>query len=230
MKDGVIIFSRMSSKRLYGKALLDIYGMPLLGRIIQRAKLVDNCKVVVATSEKEDDYKIINYCKKINIDCFIGNLDDVMKRAIDCAKFFNFDRFARVCGDRPLFDYKMINKFMFEHKNKKLDLITNAFPSTFPKGMTTEIISYESLVKINEVVDNQFDREHITNYYYQNPEKFKIKNLVCKIDDLSKYNLAVDCREDLKKINWIYNKLNNNILNPKLNDILLLLKQWERIK
>ena len=58
MKDGIIIFSRMSSKRLYGKALLDIYGIPLIGRIIERAKMIKNCKIVVATSDSKDDMKL----------------------------------------------------------------------------------------------------------------------------------------------------------------------------
>ena len=35
---GLIIFSRFNSKRLYGKALINICNRPLLGRVIDIAK------------------------------------------------------------------------------------------------------------------------------------------------------------------------------------------------
>ncbi len=48
---GAIIFSRYDSSRLYGKALIDIEGRSLLGRVIDRAKLIKGVsKIIVATS------------------------------------------------------------------------------------------------------------------------------------------------------------------------------------
>lgn len=40
MKVGAIIFSRMSSKRLPGKAMIDISGKTLLQRVIERTKKI----------------------------------------------------------------------------------------------------------------------------------------------------------------------------------------------
>ena len=40
MKVGAIIFSRMDSKRLPGKALVEIEGRSMLGRVIDRAKRI----------------------------------------------------------------------------------------------------------------------------------------------------------------------------------------------
>ncbi len=228
MKDGIIIFSRMSSKRLYGKALLDICGIPLLGRIIERASMINNCKIVVATSDSKDDLQIVNYCKALGINYFTGDLNNVMDRAVKCAKYYKFDRFARICGDRPLFPYKMIESFLKIHREQKLDLMTNNFPRTFPKGMTTEIISSKSLSKINKLSLNQYDREHITSFFYRKSKNFKIK-LFQNNKDLSNYNFTVDTKEDLIRINWIYSQL-NDIFDINLEEITDLFNQWKKIK
>ena len=58
MKDGIIIFARFSSDRLYGKVLKNITGKPLLGRVIDRARCAGHYKVVVATSKNNEDKKI----------------------------------------------------------------------------------------------------------------------------------------------------------------------------
>ena len=49
---GLIIFSRFNSKRLYGKALIDICNRPLLGRVIDIAKQLKKYPIIVATTKK----------------------------------------------------------------------------------------------------------------------------------------------------------------------------------
>ena len=44
---GAIIFSRFDSSRLYGKALIDIEGRCLLGRVIDRAKLIKDISKII---------------------------------------------------------------------------------------------------------------------------------------------------------------------------------------
>ena len=218
----------MASKRLYGKALLDICGIPLIGRIIERAKMIKNCKIVVATSDSRDDLQIVKYCKSLGINYFTGDLNNVMDRAVECAKYYKFDRFARICGDRPLFPYEIIEYYLKIHREQDLDLVTNAFPRTFPKGMTTEIISLKSLAEINKFSLDKYDREHITNFFYKKSENFKIK-IFQNNKNLSNYNFTVDTKEDLVRINWIYNQL-DDIFNFNLEKVINLFDQWKTVK
>ena len=226
MKDGIIIFSRFSSNRLFGKALLDIKGKPLLGRVIERVKCAGDYKIVVATSTNREDRKIVDYCKDINIDYFRGNLNNVLKRAVDCANYYGFKRFARICGDRPLLDYTLIHKYIHIHKSENLHLVTNTFPPTYPQGMTTEVISTKALSKINYVPLNQYQRENITSYFYKNSNYYRIKNLKYENGNLSKYKFSVDSNEDLKKINWIYDHLNENPLEINIRKITKIDEDW----
>ena len=53
MTIGAIIFSRFSSQRLPGKALIDIQGRELLGRVIDRSRHIKNIdEIIVATSSE----------------------------------------------------------------------------------------------------------------------------------------------------------------------------------
>ena len=108
---GAIIFSRFDSSRLYGKALIDIEGRCLLGRVIDRAKLIKGISnIVVATSERKVDDPIQEFAKNEGIGTYRGSCDDVYKRAIEACNKFKFDIFARICGDRPFLDYELISK------------------------------------------------------------------------------------------------------------------------
>ena len=59
MRIGGIIFSRMSSSRLPGKAFKDVSGKFLLERVINRSKQINNIDhLCLATSDQDDDNKI----------------------------------------------------------------------------------------------------------------------------------------------------------------------------
>ena len=62
MNIGAIIFSRFDSRRLPGKAMLDIEGRPLLGRVIDRTKKIKKIqKIIVATSNRDTDNIISDF-------------------------------------------------------------------------------------------------------------------------------------------------------------------------
>jgi len=103
-KIGGLIFSRFDSTRLPGKALLEINGREMLGRVIDRAKKIPGLDgIVVATTDREVDDTIAEFASKENVGCFRGSLDDVAFRAFKACESFGFSKFVRICGDRPFF-------------------------------------------------------------------------------------------------------------------------------
>ena len=59
---GAIIFSRMSSKRLPGKALTDLHGTSLLERVIhnvRKIKCLDGICLATSTDKSDDCLKIL---------------------------------------------------------------------------------------------------------------------------------------------------------------------------
>jgi spore coat polysaccharide biosynthesis protein SpsF len=110
--------------------------------------------------------------------------------------------FVRICGDSPLIDHKLVDTMIWKSKFELFDIFTNAFPKTYPAGMSVEIVK-TSLIRRFIKRFNISDREHVTKYFYNNYKKFKIINFFCK-KDLSKINLCIDTQKDF---NYIKNLL-----------------------
>ncbi len=220
-KVGIIIFSRFSSKRLPGKAMQMILEKPLLGHVISRAKKINkNIKVVVATSTLGSDDIIEKYALEQKIAVFRGDLENVVLRSVNCCEKFGFEDFVRVCGDRPLFPPELCRDLIDIHKSGKFDLTTNAQLKTFPYGMTAEVINTKSLKKLMKLVKLKSDKEHLTSFYYKNPNLFSIKNISCKTKNISKLNYAVDYKKDIRRISRLLRKLKKPYELVSMQDIV----------
>ena len=194
-----IIQARSSSKRFKNKVLHLIYGIPLIQHVINRVKKSNKVsKLVVSSSLEKSDDNLIFYLKKNKIKFFRGDLKNVAFRLYETAKANKAKFFERISGYSPLIDPKLINKAIIISQKKKYDIVTNVFPRTFPKGQSVEIIK-TSILKRYSKNFTKADREHVTKYFYNNSNKFKVKNFTFK--EKSKIvNLSVDTRKDLNQI------------------------------
>ena len=205
MKVPAIIFSRMGSSRLPGKALRHIAGEPLIKRVIDRVSKVKNLStIVVATSNSKTDDRLTQYIQSLNIEVFRGATHDVLNRAVSCASYLGVDKFVRINGDSPLIDPELLEKGIEMWTDPSLDLISNVFPRTYPVGMSVEIIKTDSLKKIMGLTADSCDSEHVTRFFYKNPEKFRILNFESGRSELRKVRLALDTEEDLERIDWLF--------------------------
>lgn len=231
MKIGVIIFSRMDSERLPGKALVKIGGRPMLGRVIDRAKCikgVDN--IIVATSFRDIDNEIVSFSKNEGVDVYRGSVEDVAGRAINACDKFGLKKFARICGDRPFFDPKLISKLISVHNDLEVDLVTTMFPRSYPPGLTGEVIKTDALRKAMLSTSKSENREHLTRYFYQNESKFSIKNIFPeKSLNLDGVHLVIDNEKDLNRAKWIISKIGkkNDHCN-NIEKIIPLAIEWEQ--
>ena len=85
----IIIQARIGSSRLPGKVLKKIVGRPILWHIVNRLKALKNKKIIIATSKSIKDKKIIQFCKKNELDYFAGSEKNVLDRFYKAAKKFN---------------------------------------------------------------------------------------------------------------------------------------------
>ena len=92
MKLGIIVQARMDSKRMPGKVLKKYKNLSLLKILIDKIKhLKMENDLVVATTNKINDKKIIKFCKANKVKYFIGPNNNVLKRYYLCAKKFKMD-------------------------------------------------------------------------------------------------------------------------------------------
>lgn len=234
-----IIQARMSSTRLPGKVLKKIGGRTLLEILVERVRhttLVD--KIVIATSDRVKDEKIVNLAKKLKLDHFQGSENDVLDRYYQSAKKFKADTIIRITGDCPLMDSAVIDLIVgFYNKNKdKFDYVSNIHPPTFPDGMDVEVFPFSVLERSWKSARLPSEREHVTAYIVNHPEIFRIGNIAYK-KDVSSVRLTVDNKEDFEVIKKIIKDLScknfftlEDILDLKENDpkIFLINNKYKR--
>ena len=129
----------------------------------------------------------------------------------------------RISADSPFIDPNILEKSFNLFCNGNYDIVTNVFPPTFPKGMSVELMNFQTLEKIFKLAKSKSEKEHVTKYIYQNYNHFKIRNIQRK-KSLRKFNFALDTVKDLYKIQDIYLKLKKKKILQKfrINDLLKL--------
>ena len=222
----------MGSTRLPGKVLKKVLGKTMLEHQIERvrrAKTID--RIILATTDRPEDKKIVRLAGKLKIGVFAGSEADVLNRYYQTAKKFGAnDTIVRLTGDCPLMDPEIVDMVVgFYLKNKKnCRYSNNVDPPTFPDGMDTEVFSFSALEEAWQKADLLSEREHVTLYIRNNPGKFKIKNLINK-KNLSGPRLVLDNKEDLVLIRKIFTALYPKNKNFGLEDILEFLKRNPRL-
>ena len=215
----IIIQARINSARLYRKVLYPINGKTLLEYLITRLTYLKNYKICIATSNQTHDDEIENFCNVRNIKCYRGSLNDVAKRILDAVEHLKAKAFIRINGDSPFIDPKIIDQGIKIYENGKYDLVTNTFPRSFPVGQSVEIVSTSAFQKACKKMSHSDHFEHVTKYFYDNPNDFKIQNF-SNDKDLSKFRLVVDSIEDLERIKLIVSKMTKPIQNYSLDELI----------
>ena len=216
----VIIQARTSSKRFPNKVLKKLFDRQILYFLylrLRKSKIIK--KIIVSTSNLKVDKKIIKICRKNKILFFKGSHKNVVSRLYLTAKKFNLNFFVRINADSPVLDMSLVNKGIRIYKSKKVDLVTNVFPRSYPKGQSVEVIRTSALKKILKKSLEQDDKEHVTRYIYKNPEKFKIINFKNKINK-SNINLSIDKKQDLVNMKKRLKKYKNNLINMKVKQLI----------
>lgn len=198
----VILQARMGSTRLPGKILKKILDRPLLSYQIERlrrAKLID--EIVIATTTEPEDDQVEAFCKSENIPYYRGSALDVLDRYYQAAKTFHADVVVRVTGDCPLIDPTVVDRVISYYLDHlpAYEYVSNSLEHTFPRGLDTEIFSYDLLERAAKEAKLPPEREHVTLYFYTHPEKFSLGNVGYPVD-LSNHRWTVDTAEDLELV------------------------------
>jgi len=205
---GCIIQSRMGSSRLPGKVMMKIDGKnSILYYVVNQLKYCKNVqKFVVATTKNKEDDVIVEFSKDFGIPFFRGDTEDVLDRYYQCSKKFSFSNIVRITADNPLIDPQIVDRVIEIFQSNDYDYVTNCLIRTFPYGTEVEVFSFNALEKAWKNAKKPSEREHVTPYFYNNREKFKIFNIT-NSENLSHLRWTVDREEDLKLVMIIVTKI-----------------------
>jgi len=187
--------ARMNSRRLPGKVLKSINKKKILEIIHHRLSKSEYIKkIIIVTSNNPSDDKIEKFCKLKNFLYYRGDLQNVVSRYRDASSYYGSKCIVRICGDSPFVDYKLIDSCVSTYFKKKVDLVTNVYPRTFPAGVSVEVFSKKLIDYLHLQKLDKFEKEHVTKYFY-NRKKFNIINLQSK--EKMKNTLAIDKFDNL---------------------------------
>jgi len=197
MKIGVIVQARMSSRRLPGKVLMPLAGKPVLQYVLERVERCERVsEVVVATSDDTSDDLLAAWCEQRAVDCWRGSLNDVAGRFLEVLESQHWDAVVRICGDSPLIDQRLIDQGVELFGQGEFDLVTNAWPRSFPDGQGVEVIRAATLQQAVKKRSGDMDREQFVQFFYRNGEKYALHNFAAS-RDYSNFSLAADTAGDL---------------------------------
>jgi spore coat polysaccharide biosynthesis protein SpsF len=254
MKTVIIVQARMTSTRLPGKILKKVLDRPLLDFQIERLKRVASAdQIVIATTTNGTDDQVAGLCRELGVSCFRGPEEDVLARYYGAAKESGAEAIVRITADCPVIDpvisgaaidFFLTNGHQYDYV--RLD--------GYPRGLDTEVFPFAVLEECWKEAAAQPEREHVTPFIYNHPERYRIKRLLCpragsgylpmslraersnlsleniQENDFSHHRWTVDTPEDFELIRRIIEELYPTKPEFDMADILTVLEKYPEWK
>lgn len=226
---GGILLARLDSSRLPGKQLLDVRGRPVLDWLLERVALIEDMdEVVLATTDRPVDDPLETFARHRGLPVFRGHTTDVARRVLDCARERRYDAWARLLGDSPLFDFELFNHAIRLFRSGDFDAVTNAQVRTFPVGNSIEIFDTEILADGYARMTEEPHFEHVTAYFYDHADEYRIHNIVREAGPMRSVSLGVDTPEDLRRYVWMLDQVAGDHLRLRGEDAIALALAYQR--
>jgi spore coat polysaccharide biosynthesis protein SpsF (cytidylyltransferase family) len=227
---GIIIQARTGSTRLPGKMTRNFHNSSCLFEVcLNNLKHYFNKEnILVATTLNPNDDTLVDLCRRNSIEFFRGSEDNVLLRFINAAEFKGWKNIIRVCADNPFLMADKIHPLINIIQKSKADYAAYFFSDNTPSirthsGFFAEAVSLNALNLIARLTTEKIYLEHVTNYIYNNEDKFTLNKLNIEGESfIRKLRLTIDTEEDFKLAQSLfsYSCEHNKINYPKLFDYI----------
>ena len=209
MKSLIILQARVNSKRLPGKVLKKIEGIPL---VILCAKRLNNTNIplIISIPNDKQNIKLKKIIIKNRLNYSLGpNLNVFLRFKKIISKLKDDTIIIRTTADNPLPDGKFIDEMLKLFEKKKLDFLdTTKKNFIFPYGLAIQIFRAKIFNYVSKLKLNKSDREHVVTRIS------RLKNLKVLRIKYSKYEkfytkkkLSIDNKNDLKFLRKIFQRV-----------------------
>lgn len=201
MNSIAILQARMGSDRLPGKTMMKIAGKPMIAYLVDSLKkVIPAGRIWMATSERPENDPIRQYCKDAGIGCFSGSEEDVASRYQEILKRVpDADCFFRICGDTPYYGGELLKMGIDWIQNSDHDFVSSMPNKGYPMGCNLELFRSRFFLDHLKDFSTKAHREHVTGFFYEQPERFNGKLVSCNVDGYryEDYKFSVDTESDL---------------------------------
>jgi spore coat polysaccharide biosynthesis protein SpsF len=209
MKVVAIIQARMGSSRLPGKVLRTLGNRVVLDHVVTRVRSVEGVsQTIVATTTLPADDVLAARAVDYGATVFRGSETDVLDRYHGAALAAEAEIVVRITSDCPLVDAALVADMLVRFTDSLTSMepphyMSNGLRRTFPRGLDAEIFTMEALGRAHAEARLPYEREHVTPYLYQHPEKFRVVSHEGK-RDLSHLRWTLDTIDDLSMLSRIF--------------------------
>jgi spore coat polysaccharide biosynthesis protein SpsF len=200
---------------------MDLQGKPVLQRIIERCRAAVVDDVIVATTTKDRDIPIVEFCKKLRVNYFRGSESKPLDRVYFAANTFDVDLIVDVTGDCPLVDPVIINQLVeiFDIASNT-EYASNIIERSFPDGFDCQSYTFQALKRVYELSeDNRPISKQLKQYvgwnFTQLDSFFKQSITPPEKYQLPKWRLTLDTPKDYELISWLYSVMGDEIWGHK---------------
>ena len=223
------IQARVGSTRLPGKVLMDLGGKPVVLRVIERVRKASNVdEVLVVTTFDPKDLPIVKLCAEIGVRVFCGSEDDVLDRFYQAAKLLKPEHIVRITADCPVMDPAVVSRVVAQHLQGNSDYTSNTIEEHFPDGEDVEVFSFEALKRAWKEADLMSEREHVTLYIRNHPERFSLSSVKSDLN-LSNQRWTLDTDKDYAFLTSLYKELGSRDEYFGMDEIIALLTERDEL-
>lgn len=229
----VIVLARTNSKRLPGKALLELpNNEPSIIYLLKKLRLGLNGKkdiyrICLATTSQSCDDQLAELAECSGFNVYRGDESDVLQRVLSASSFLGETRFTvRITGDDILIDTYYLDELVKHTVCNDYDYCEN---KALPSGMEVEVFKNSCLEQIWRSVPNRDETEYLTFFIRDNRDLFHIGSyhdqfLTVNRTNLGKIRLTVDYPADFSRICKIFEDISKrkSVYDINVSDILML--------
>lgn len=214
----IIIQARMTSTRLPGKILKSVFGKALLEFQIERLRQISSHpEIWIATTTNREDDVTVSLAEKLEVPVFRGSESDVLGRYYGCALVAKAQSIVRVTADCPLIDPDIIESIVQLFIQNPSSYVQNVVDRTFPRGLDTEIFSFDALEDAYKNATQVSDREHVTPYIRR---KYPAVTYRSASKNFSNHRWTVDTPADFDLIRRILEEVYPSYPRFRISDVL----------
>ena len=185
----LIIQARMGSSRLPGKSMMDLAGVPLVGRILERVKrcnLLDD--IVLAIPDTKRDSVLQSLGGDYGVTVFSGSEHDLVERYYQAALRSKAEIIGRLPADNATPEPSEIDRIVEHHLSlghrgfsSNLSVIDN---SDYPDGIGAEIFDFSLLAEARDSHSDLSQREHVHLNFYNYTTGIAVDENWCPISTI----------------------------------------------
>jgi spore coat polysaccharide biosynthesis protein SpsF len=169
----LIIQARMGSDRLPGKSMMDLAGVPLVGRILERVKRCDRLDdIVLAVPATDDNRVLVGLGEQYGVTVFAGSETDLVERYYQAAVEARADIIVRLPADNATPEPGEIDRIVDFHlslgRRGFSSNLTAIGDSEYPNGIGAEVFDFSLLeeARLRRPDDQQREHVHLNFFDY----------------------------------------------------------------